>query len=673
MKTNVKRSLPGRSNRTSRATLAVLVIIGLCLGLTRTAQADTLLFEGFEGSFPADNGWAVGDANATGTPAYWDDVFTSFGTGGTHGGNWKGYCAAVGYTGTSSGPQYQDYMDAYMRRTVDLRDYCNPSLSFWYRTPGIETCCDRLVVTVGDDLRGHTVVFSNASPTVAWVNVVVDLSDWIDSQPTLEFTFHSDYSGRSEGVYLDDIQVTATPALATIYSVWWGTQQDADGDGCLTAPNDTFRLNWDTRTCWAGPMLWVFEEIWRRPSGAGPYTLYYTTPAHIINGGFPDPQYLDIPASSGCAGYDYKIEAYRFGQASPDAVSDLVSNPILGNHKEELLIQETATLFSAQWSYQQDSDGDGCWAGTSSNVFVLAYDPDVVGCGGSLTVFEKVYSQTCGAAAWNLLQTTANHVISGCPVDLNNVYIPTAGGCVCKNYMIEIYRAGQAVPDYALSPTNLPSVLANHNEELYLQDECSLATATIADAWWSYQVDTDGDNCWEATAPSGFHLNWNPDVSVGGTCTLSVFEKVYLRLCGSPTWSPWTTTAPHTITGLSAGDQQFIIMPAGSACSCYDYKIEVYRAGRALPDYTRDPTNDPDLANHLEEALRPSPTLTITPAGSDVVLSWPSTYIGFTLQSASALPPGGWTPVVPAPVIVGSQWNVTNAIGDQIFYRLVNP
>jgi hypothetical protein len=271
------------------------------------------------------------------------------------------------------------------------------------------------------------------------------------------------------------------------------------------------------------------------------------------------------------------------------------------------------------------------------------------------------------------LRTTANHVITGCGIDAIRVDFPGGSGCSCYNYKIEVYRAGQAVPDFTLDPTNYPSVLANHYEELYLQDECSLSTATIFDAWWSYQVDTDGDNCWEAPAPTGYHLNWDPDVSLGGTCTLSVFEKVYLRLCGSATWSHFTTTASHTITGLSIADQQFINMPAGFDCSCYEYKIEVYRTGQAAPDNARDPLSDLDLANHREEALNPRPRLTITRAGSNVVLSWPSSYIGFALQSASALPPVSWSPVAPAPVIVGGQWNVTNAIGSKTYYRLVNP
>jgi len=66
----------------------------------------TVLSEGFEGSFPGS--WSVGDANSSGTPAYWDDVDSAFGGEGTHSGSWKGYCADIGNAGTTTSPLYQN-------------------------------------------------------------------------------------------------------------------------------------------------------------------------------------------------------------------------------------------------------------------------------------------------------------------------------------------------------------------------------------------------------------------------------------------------------------------------------------------------------------------------------------------------------------------------------------
>ena len=723
MKTNQRRSFLDHAKRMGRAALAMLAVIAGCFGLMRTALADTLLFEGFEGSFPADNGWTVGDANASGTNAWWKDVNSSFGTAGAHGGSWKGYCAGYGYLGTTTSPLYQPSMDASMRRALNLSNGCSPVLSFWYRTPGIETCCDHLVVSVGG-----SVIFSNASATVAWSNATVNLSPWVGTQPTLDFTFHSDSSGQYEGVYLDDIQVTATPPTAILYSAWWGTQQDADGDGCLTAPNDTFRLNWDPdvscssstplsvfekiyrRTCgsstytlyhttsphaitgasaadqqyldipasggctcydymmeiyragqtvadstmdssnngalgnhreellaqdwptvkiynawwgnqqdtdgdgcWTAPndtfrLYWdadvtncaatmqVYEKVYSRPGGSGSWTLYTTTAGHwITNCSSTDTMYVDLPAHSGCAVYDYKIELYRLNHSAPDFVADASMFSLLGNHKEEFQSEEKATLFSAYWAYQQDDDGDGCWASTN-NTFRLRWDPDVVNCNGTLTVFEKVYYQPCGGTDWTLFTITANHVITGCAIDSIYVDIPAASGCACYNYKIELYRAGQTAPDYILSPTNNAAVLASHQEELYAQDEC---LATISDAWWAYQQDHDGDSCWASTNDV-FRLTWDPDV-VNCSGSLTVFEKLYLRPNGTTTWSLWTTTAPHTITGTSTADQQYADFPAGTGCKSWDYKIEIYRSGQTAPDYARDPSNDADLSNHHEE------------------------------------------------------------------------
>ena len=68
----------------------------------------------------------------------------------------------------------------------------------------------------------------------------------------------------------------------------------------------------------------------------------------------------------------------------------------------------------------------------------------------------------------------------------------------------------------------------------------------------------------------------------------------------------------------------------------------------------------------------PPPQLAITPAGADVVLTWPVSATGFTLQSATNLvPPVVWITNSPAPVIINGQNTVTNPVsGTQKFYRL---
>ena len=65
------------------------------------------------------------------------------------------------------------------------------------------------------------------------------------------------------------------------------------------------------------------------------------------------------------------------------------------------------------------------------------------------------------------------------------------------------------------------------------------------------------------------------------------------------------------------------------------------------------------------------PALRATRLGSDLLLSWPTNFAGFTLETATNLPPTSWTSNSIPPAIANGQWTVTNAIaGGKKFYRL---
>jgi len=65
------------------------------------------------------------------------------------------------------------------------------------------------------------------------------------------------------------------------------------------------------------------------------------------------------------------------------------------------------------------------------------------------------------------------------------------------------------------------------------------------------------------------------------------------------------------------------------------------------------------------------PTLTIVVAGNQAILSWPIWAPNFSLQSTTNLAAPAWTAVTDAPVVIGANNVVTNAIsGIQQFYRL---
>jgi hypothetical protein len=69
-----------------------------------------------------------------------------------------------------------------------------------------------------------------------------------------------------------------------------------------------------------------------------------------------------------------------------------------------------------------------------------------------------------------------------------------------------------------------------------------------------------------------------------------------------------------------------------------------------------------------------SPSITFASTATTLTLNWPLASAGFTLQSRTNLIQGNWVNVVlPAPQIVGGQWQVTlpvSASVDSVFYRL---
>jgi hypothetical protein len=69
-----------------------------------------------------------------------------------------------------------------------------------------------------------------------------------------------------------------------------------------------------------------------------------------------------------------------------------------------------------------------------------------------------------------------------------------------------------------------------------------------------------------------------------------------------------------------------------------------------------------------------TPTLTIIPSGTNVLLEWPTNATGYTLQSATNLTSSVWSTTLPAPVVLNTNEVVTNGIsGPARFYRLSNP
>lgn len=66
-----------------------------------------------------------------------------------------------------------------------------------------------------------------------------------------------------------------------------------------------------------------------------------------------------------------------------------------------------------------------------------------------------------------------------------------------------------------------------------------------------------------------------------------------------------------------------------------------------------------------------SPLLVISHSGTNAIVTWPTNFTGYTLQSTTNLVPSLWGTVSPAPVIVNGKYVVTNGYaGMHKFYRL---
>ena len=70
--------------------------------------------------------------------------------------------------------------------------------------------------------------------------------------------------------------------------------------------------------------------------------------------------------------------------------------------------------------------------------------------------------------------------------------------------------------------------------------------------------------------------------------------------------------------------------------------------------------------------MGPPPWLNILPSGTNVLLEWPTNATGYALEFTNNTPAGAWSTTLPAPVVVGTNKVVTNAISStQRYYRLI--
>jgi len=135
----------------------------------------------------------------------------------------------------------------------------------------------------------------------------------------------------------------AAPNDAYISDAWWTYQQDCNGDTCKagTLPGDKARLNWAPDVVNCSGTLTVYEKVYTRISGTGPWTPIHTNAPHVITGCQSlDLRSLDVPMTAGCVSNDYRIEIFRNGQATADYNRSSTNDTDLAQHKEQLLADD---------------------------------------------------------------------------------------------------------------------------------------------------------------------------------------------------------------------------------------------------------------------------------------------------------------------------------------------
>lgn len=410
----------------------------------------------------------------------------------------------------------------------------------------------------------------------------------------------------------------ARAETVTIWDAWWSYESDVDGDGYISQ----VRLNWDPDVVDSPVQLSVFEKIYYKLKDSSTWTLFTTTAEHTINGtDTADVQYRTM--EGGPHGeYDWKIEVYRTGESSADYARDDSNDSDLNDYKMEPALEDrvyTVMIVDAWWSDEVDADNDGYKRRARLN-----WHP-VVGGIDQASVFEKIYYKLKSDSTWTLFTTTSHHTITDTAMANVQYRIIDGGSHGEYDWMIELYRSGLGSADSTRFPLN-DDDLNDYKMETPAED---FAVTTISDAWWSDEVDADGDGY-----KSQARLNWDPDV-VDNPGQLSVFEKIYYKLNSSSTWTLLATTSEHTIAGTDAADAQFRTI-SGGPHNEYDWKIEVYRSGQSSADYARDESNDSDLNYYrmetpAEDVILPhisSITPDKAPAGTDTSVAISGTNFG---------------------------------------------
>ena len=162
-----------------------------------------ILFEGFEGDFPGDNGWS----RTTSQGRFWDDTNDK-----AHTGSWSGFAADLA-SNSSDQTSYLNNMSNSFSKVIDLSNFRDVELTYW-RFINTEATHDGLRVSVSKNGEGVTTTLKSGS-LQSWTKDTISVPEtlWGQSGVTLSFSFVSDGSvipSSPAGVWVDDISLDGT-------------------------------------------------------------------------------------------------------------------------------------------------------------------------------------------------------------------------------------------------------------------------------------------------------------------------------------------------------------------------------------------------------------------------------------------------------------------------------
>lgn len=225
MTTHFRRNAREHAAKLPQSTLLLLLV--LCLMQSGALAQTTIFSENFEGAWP--NTWVVGNDGGVTTHKWGDNSAKKYA------GSWSGFCAD---NNNNSANTYPNNLHTTMdRQSVSLVGYNTATLSFRCYC-NTEYGYDKLTVNVksGGTWSGPLLTLEGSSG--GWQFYSVNLNAYAGlSGLTVQFRFDSDGLTTSEGVWLDDIVLSATPAGAISVTV-----KDVNGN-VFTGPAAVSRYN----------------------------------------------------------------------------------------------------------------------------------------------------------------------------------------------------------------------------------------------------------------------------------------------------------------------------------------------------------------------------------------------------------------------------------------------